>query len=390
MNISLIIAAAGNATRMQGSKSKVFLPLCGRPLISRTLDIFKDDEQIKEIIITANQQDMTEMRLIGEAYPKVTAICEGAATRALSVGEALKHVTSSSTHIAVHDAARPLLSQTDWQNLLAKAEASPCGAILAAPAINSIRCHENGYITDILQREALLLAETPQIFPKELLNRAYQDLPPQTVAAATDEAALISALGEKVAYVYSTAANMKVTFPEDMLLAEAIFAARLGEQLSPLRSGMGFDSHRLQAGRELVLGGINIPYDKGLLGHSDADVLTHAIIDACLGAAALGDIGRLFPDSDPAYKDIKSTILLTKTQQLLQSAGWQIVNIDATLIAEEPKLYPYNSEITACLAASLSIDISQISIKAKTNEGLGMIGNKEAMAALAIATIRKA
>lgn len=386
MKISLIIAAAGSGERMNSNISKVLLPLHGKPLLLRSLELFCDCQEVKEIIIAANKKDIEEIKTLTSNYAKIKAIVEGGGCRPLSIGKALAQTADDCSHIAVHDAARPLLTRSDWQALLAQANQAPAGVIMAAPVVDSIRAHADGKITAMLERESLLLAETPQIFPAPLLRQAYAELDPTIIAQATDEAQLIASLGKQTAFVYSQDANFKITRPEDLLKAAAILTAREGEKT--LRYGLGYDSHRLVAGRKLILGGIEIPHSKGLLGHSDADVLIHAIIDACLGAAALGDIGRHFPDDDPAYQDIASSKLLLLTREMLEQQGAEIMHIDATLIAEQPHFAPYNDQIAANIAKLLGLNKEQVAIKAKTNEGLGDIGNEEAMAALAIATLR--
>lgn len=147
---------------------------------------------------------------------------------------------------------------------------------------------------------------------------------------------------------------------------------------------MGYDVHRLVEGRKLILGGVEIPYEKGLLGHSDADVLLHAIMDALLGAAALGDIGKLFPDTDDAYKDISSLLLLERVGQELENHLFLIENIDATIIAQAPKMRPYIDEMRARIAGALGIMVEQVSVKATTEEGLGFTGSGEGISAQAV------
>lgn len=398
MQISVIIAAAGSACRMGCPGNKALLSLMGQPVLSWSLQLFEQTPEVTEIIIAARPEDMDEIKAIASHYPKVRAITAGGNSRAASVQHALAEVAANCSHIAVHDAARPLLSPADWRALLTEAAQGPEGAILACPARDSIRSHDGYFLDSVLDRDTLLLAQTPQLFPAPVLQRAYHGDPEQ-ISAATDEAELVRASGEKVRFVLSRDANFKLTVPEDLHQAEAVLRQRVladhfpqaplpdaGEG-SSLRYGLGWDTHRLEAGRRLILGGVEIEHHLGLAGHSDADVLLHAIIDSLLGATALGDIGRHFPDTDPRYKDISSLILLQKTGSLLQQKGWQIVHIDANIIAERPRLAPHIEAICTNIAHTLALPLESISVKAKTAEKLGDIGNERAIAAMAIATV---
>jgi 2-C-methyl-D-erythritol 2,4-cyclodiphosphate synthase len=154
-----------------------------------------------------------------------------------------------------------------------------------------------------------------------------------------------------------------------------------------IKVGIGYDSHPLVSGRRLILGGVDIPYDKGLSGWSDADVATHAIIDALCGAADLGDIGTLFPSQEPEYKDISSLVLLTKTGELLKAKGLRVTNIDVTIIAQNPKLFPFIPEMRKRLSQALGVESAQVTIKATTTDGLGFIGRGEGIAAQSVALI---
>lgn len=428
MDVSVIIAAAGCGNRMGSRPNKVLLSLAGKPVLAWSLDIFSGSLAVKEIIIAARSADLAAIKQIAATYPKVKKIIKGGETRSASVARALARVNPAFNYIAVHDAARPLLTANDWQALLKVAEKVPGGAILASPVKDSVKIRDGCYLAGMVDRRDVLLAETPQLFPAGLLRDAYTQNEP-LLTEATDEAALVSSLGVKIAFVTTQAANFKLTVAEDLPLAEAVLRQRQpgltpgtlssapkaslpqdwpacpgfeakgrsenfsGEEIyvpsaQILRYGMGWDIHRLTEGRQLILGGVEIPHYRGLAGHSDADVLTHAIIDALLGAAGLGDIGRHFPDHSLEFKNISSLVLLERTHHLLCEKGWHILNIDTNIIAEKPRLAPYIDAIRTKICQTLFLTTDAVSVKAKTAEGLGDIGRETAIAAIALAVIR--
>ncbi|MBR0374958.1 MAG: 2-C-methyl-D-erythritol 2,4-cyclodiphosphate synthase, partial [Firmicutes bacterium] len=222
------------------------------------------------------------------------------------------------------------------------------------------------------------------------LRRAYAAGERDGVTA-TDDVELAQRLGCRARVVWARHENFKLTYPDDLERAEAVLARRgAALDLPPrLRVGQGWDSHRLVAGRPLILGGVEIPFEKGLLGHSDADVLTHAVIDALLGAAALPDVGRQFPDSDPAYAGVSSLLLLERTYDLIEQAGFRPLQLDATVIAQQPKLAPHIDAMRANLARCLRLPADAVSVKAKTAEGLDSVGRGEAMQAMALALLER-
>jgi 2-C-methyl-D-erythritol 2,4-cyclodiphosphate synthase len=212
---------------------------------------------------------------------------------------------------------------------------------------------------------------------------------------ATDEASLAERAGHPVTLVEGEETNIKITTPADLVLAAAIAAAGSdaavsgGKQARTGRAGIGYDLHRLVEGRPLILGGVTIPFERGLVGHSDADAVCHAVTDAILGAACAGDIGRHFPDTDPKWKDASSIDLLRQAAQIVRAAGYEVGNVDATVIAERPKLVPYIDQMRAAVAAAIGIPVDRVSIKGKTNEGVGGLGRGEAIAVHAIALVRQ-
>ena len=385
MKISIIIAAAGSGQRM-GGKSKALLSINGRPALEYSLRLFSRTDAVIEILIAAREADMAALRPVCLPFAKARLVI-GGETRQDSVTFALLEVSPESSHVAVHDAARPLLHQEDWQNLMEQMALFDA-AILAASPVDSVKMLRDGLVEKSLPRQAVVLAGTPQLFRAEVLRRAYAEAKEKELAV-TDDAALVEAMGVDIAVVMARHENFKLTYPEDKIRAEQIIAAREGGVFMDLRCGIGWDSHRLSAGRPLVLGGMEIPFGKGLLGHSDADVLLHAVIDALLGAAALGDIGQHFPDTDETYRGISSLDLLRRTAHLLAEAGFAVGNLDATLIAEQPKLMPYLPQMAAKIEATLQLPKGTVSVKAKTAEGMDSVGRGEAIQAQAVALLSR-
>ena len=372
---------------MGAGQNKILLPLAGRPVLCWSLAVFENEPAVKEVIIAARKEEFPLIRQLTAAYPKARKLVEGGATRGESVLNALMAADASCAYVAVHDAARPLLSAADLRRLI-DAASPDGGVILAEQVTDSIRIKgEDGLISGVADRDRLLRAQTPQLFPAALLKEAYAAS--AAPFAATDEAQLVAELGRPVRYQLAGEANFKLTVAEDMPAAEAILRQRYDLPLPQMRYGLGWDSHRLANGLRLVLGGVEIPHDKGFVAHSDGDVLLHAVIDAMLGAASLPDIGRQFPDTDPAYKDISSLILLERTADMVRQAGWKLNNIDADIIAESPRLAPYIDSIRASIAGALGLPADKVSVKAKTAEKMGLIGSGEAMAAWAIVSVTK-
>ena len=392
MKVAVIIAAAGSSTRMGGGVSKVLLPLDGRPVLEHSLRLFTASKAVSTIIIAAREADMAEISHICLPYAKARAV-PGGADRAASVAAALACLDDPSlTHIAVHDGARPLIHAEDWQELLNAAEAGEEAVLPAAPVVDSIKQVADDRVLAALPRHELAAAQTPQLFAAGLLRRAYAAAAERPLSV-TDDMELVQRLGCQPKLVWTKHENFKLTYGGDLERAARVLIRRRGgpELLFPgyIRAGQGWDSHRLVEGRPLILGGVDIPWDRGLLGHSDADVLTHAVIDALLGAAALPDIGRQFPDTDPAYRGISSLLLLERCRGLLAEAGFRPRQVDATVIAQQPRLAPYIDAMRANLARCLDLPASAVSVKAKTAEGLDSVGQGLAMQAQALALVER-
>lgn len=352
--ISVVIVCGGASTRTKTEKNKVLLPLLDKPVFMHSLLKFK--EITDDIIVVANQKDFDEIRSYHEN------VVLGGATRQESVYNGIK--LCKYEKVLVHDGARPFISNDDINNIVAVSKTCDL-AFLGAKLIDSIKdeTFKN------LNREDYVLAFTPQLVTKELYLKAYS----LTSNIYSDDVTLVSeVLGIKPELVLGSRINTKITTMEDYVNALARY--------EKYRIGHSWDTHKLVVGRKLILGGVEIPFEKGLLGHSDADALLHAIAESLLGALSLGDLGTHFPDNDPKYKGIDSKILLQKCYDLVKNEGYIISNIDTMIYAEAPKMKPYIEEMRKSISLVLDIDINQISIKATTYEKMDAIGRGEAIA----------
>jgi 2-C-methyl-D-erythritol 4-phosphate cytidylyltransferase/2-C-methyl-D-erythritol 2,4-cyclodiphosphate synthase len=381
VHVTAIIAAGGRGTRFGGALPKQLLPLAGRPILQHSVDAFLRHSRITDLVVAvppelaANPPEY----LRGAAKP-LTAI-EGGARRQDSVARALARVPAPAEIVVVHDAARPLVTEAViTRTVLAAADAG--AAIAALPATDTVkRGNELRVVVGTIPRSEIFLAQTPQAFRTHVLRAALADA--GEGVEATDEAALVERTGHPVRLVDGDPRNVKITTADDLDFAERL----LGARASLLRIGTGYDLHRLVEGRRLILAGIVIPFEKGLAGHSDADVVCHAVTDAVLGAAAAGDIGRHFPDTDARWKDADSLRLLARAVEIVAAGGYAVVNVDVVVIAERPKLAPYVDAMRASLARVMGLDPSGVSIKGKTNEGVGSIGAGESIAVHAVALL---
>jgi 2-C-methyl-D-erythritol 4-phosphate cytidylyltransferase/2-C-methyl-D-erythritol 2,4-cyclodiphosphate synthase len=286
----------------------------------------------------------------------------------------------------VHDAARPFVTPALIERTLdAAIESGAAVAALAARDTVKQAVADGGrhFIARTLPRQEIYLAQTPQAFRRDILASAVAL--GRSGAAATDESALAELAGSRIRLVEGDALNFKVTTEGDLAMSRALAGA---EGAAVMRAGTGYDLHRLVEGRPLLLAGVRIPGDRGALGHSDADIVCHVVTDAILGAAGAGDIGRHYPDTDAQWKDASSIHLLSQSVRHVRSVGFEIVNVDVTVILERPKIAPHVPEIERGLAAALGIDAARVSVKGKTNEGVDAVGRGEAIAAHAVALLR--
>lgn len=392
--IAVIIAAAGSGNRMGSGIPKQYLEIMGKPVLTRAVEAFAQNASTDEIYVVVHQ-DYVETSRKEYCSSKIKQIVSGGAERQDSVYAALSVLPADVDFVLVHDGARPFVTN-DSIDALIESTVSHGAAVMAVPVKDTIKAAEDEVFTKTLDRSRLYSIQTPQGFNRKLLTTAYQKAFAENFYG-TDDAVLVEKMGEKVYLVKGDYNNIKITTKEDVAVGEAIAAALSGQTIpvgqslpaEELRTGTGFDVHRLVEGRKLILGGVELPFEKGLLGHSDADVLLHAIMDALLGAAALGDIGRHFSDKDESYRNISSLILLKKVKALLEQNSCRIVNIDATVIAQRPKIAPYIQEMIRCISVTLSIEEYRINIKGTTTETLGFCGREEGIAAQASVLIRR-
>ena len=364
---------------------KALVPLAGQPLLLHSVRAFEKSDAIDEIIVVT-RRDLVERvhRLVDDAgLAKVKRVVRGGRTRGESSRHGLGALSKDVEIVLVHDGARPLVSD-ELIRRVAETAVEKGAAIPGVTPVATIKREENGSSAGTVDREHLREAQTPQGFRRELLARAFAAAVREKFEA-TDEAATVERTGQTVAIVEGDRRNLKVTVPEDLVVAEALSAGLAPPQTS--RIGFGKDVHRLVEGRPLRLGGVEIPFEKGLAGHSDADVLAHAVCDALLGAAARGDIGDHFPDRDDAWKDASGADLLRRTVEILREVGYVPVNVDATVCAQAPRLAPYRERMVEGLARALRMPESRVSVKFTTTEGLGFEGRGEGISATAVALV---
>jgi 2-C-methyl-D-erythritol 4-phosphate cytidylyltransferase/2-C-methyl-D-erythritol 2,4-cyclodiphosphate synthase len=383
-----IILAGGAGKRLKAKSAKQYVLLAELPVLVHTLKVFQRASGIDEVILAVPENDIDFVRqgLIKKYnLTKITNIVAGGAERQDSVRNALAAVNEECDIVVVHDGVRPFVTEKMIREVIASAEIRKA-AVIGVPAKDTIKeTEDNGVVLKTMPRQNLWLTQTPQAFHLDILRKAYETACRDNYYG-TDDASLVERIGIKVQMVTGAYDNIKITTPEDLIMAEALLKNWTGGKMI-LRSGFGYDSHRFTEGRKLILGGVEIPFDKGLQGHSDADALIHAICDALLGAAGAGDIGRHFPDTDPAYKGFSSMIFLERVREMISAKGFSINNIDATIIMEKPKLAPFADRIIANIAGILNLALTDVNIKAKTNEGMGFVGRNEGVAVFAIAAV---
>lgn len=377
-----LVPAAGTGSRAGLAVPKQYHTLAGRRVIDHTLAALAAVPELAGVAVVLAPNDTTA---VGEGG-RIRVWRVGGATRAESVLNGLTALHSAGARaqdwVLVHDAARCLLHRADVQALIDACRDDPVGGLLAVPLADTLKqVDAEARVLTTVPREDKWLAQTPQMFRFGVLQPALQAHQSSGFAGITDEASAVEALGLRPRVVRGRARNLKLTFAEDFAMAETW----LSEQAAPpWRIGEGWDIHALVPGRRLVLGGVEIAHDKGLLGHSDADALLHAITDAVLGAAGLGDIGTWFPDDDPRHAGADSRTLLQAAVQAARAHGWQPVNVDATVIAQAPRLAPHRAAMQASVAQCLGLPVSAVNLKAKTAERLGPVGQGLAIEARAV------
>lgn len=381
MRAAAIIVSGGSGSRM--GRPKQFLPLAGSTVAELSLKCFVGMPEVESVVLVLGEDAFAEHggRLSGG---KVKVVAAGP-TRMGSVRNGFAALSEGVEVVAVHDGARSMITPEIVRATLAEAVKSGA-AVAAVPVKDTLKVVEKGgrAVSETPDRARFWAAQTPQTYRYSILKEALEKFAGD--ADATDESQLVERCGHKVSVVESSYENFKITTPEDMTMAGAIIEAREGGRRES-RTGFGYDIHKLVEGRELWLAGIKLPHAKGLLGHSDGDAVLHASCDAVLGALGLGEIGIAFPPSDPKFKGLESRKIVANTLEKLAACGGELIHLDATLIAEEPKLKPHYEKLKASLAALFKLPESRVSLKAKSNEGLDAIGRGEAIACHAVATV---
>jgi 2-C-methyl-D-erythritol 4-phosphate cytidylyltransferase/2-C-methyl-D-erythritol 2,4-cyclodiphosphate synthase len=385
VHVSAIIAAGGRGARLGGDRPKQFLSLGGRPILQRSVDAFVLSDRIADVVVALPRDGVDRVPEYLRGRSKPIEIVEGGARRQDSVANAFALVSGRADVVVIHDAARPLVSADVIRRTVDAAV--ECGAAISAlPATDTVKQGDaNRFIVGTLPRGEIFLAQTPQAFRVDVLREALAQA--GASADATDEATLAERAGHRVRLIDGDPRNVKITTLDDLAAAERLIGSHDGVGATTLRIGNGYDLHRLIAGRRLILGGVLIPFEKGLDGHSDADAVCHAVTDAILGGAGAGDIGRHFPDTDAAWKDADSLALLARATRLIAAAGFSVVNVDVVVIAQRPKLVAHIDAMCANLAGALGIAADRVSVKGKTNEGVGSIGAGESIAVHAVALL---
>ena len=381
--ISCIVLAAGAGHRMGYSDNKVCMPLGQYTVLQWNIQHMKQWDGLQEVIVVVADQERSYIEEQVEAMqvPWTVKYAIGGAERQDSVASGLLQVSDTADIVLVHDGARPLATKDLARRTIEGAK--EYGAVVPAiPVVDTIkRVDADGVVKETLVRSELYAMQTPQGFQRSVLLEAHA-YAKEYDYQGTDDVSLVEFQGRPVRIVEGDRKNIKLTVPEDVVMAKKYLGV---EQM--MRIGYGYDIHRFTEGRPCILGGVSIDSPIGPDGHSDADVLIHALMDAMLGAAGMRDIGYYFPPEDDAFKGISSRLLLEKVVQLLKDSNFGIYNADIMVIAEAPKLKPHIEQMKKNLSEDLGIPLSRISIKATTNEGLGALGRTEGIAAQAVVSM---
>ena len=370
-SVTAIIVAAGASRRMGFDKLSYRLP-DGRTVLETSCALLAAHPAVDELVLVAGG-NRPQCEAIAAACPKPCTVVQGGATRADSVRSGL--AAAKGQLVAIHDAARPFASAEIITAAL-QAAAESGAAAPAVPVKDTIKvADQDGKVVATPDRATLYAVQTPQCFDRALYLQALETVSGEKASLVTDDCSLFELAGLPVTLTAGDYANLKITTKEDL------------QKEKTMRIGHGYDVHRLVEDRKLILGGVEVPYEKGLLGHSDADVLLHAVMDAVLGAAALGDIGQHFPDTDPAYKGADSLALTREVAKIIAAHGYKVGNIDATILCQRPKLAPHIPAMRRNIADAFGLPLDAVSVKATTEEHLGFTGEGLGIAAHAVALI---
>ena len=384
--VAAVVVAAGRGERAGGDTPKQYRDIAGEPMIRPTLAAFLDHPQIDVVQPVINPSDESIYRAATAGMKNISPPVAGSATRQASVRAGLEALAASAPDfVLIHDAARPFLTGALISRAIAagKATGAAVPGVVIADTVKQIGA--DAIVTATLDRNRLRMVQTPQAFAFADILKAHRRAAAEGLAGFTDDAALAEWAGQRVAVFEGEAGNVKVTTNEDFDRAEIL---RLSA-LSDVRIGSGFDVHAFAAGGDhVMLGGLRIPHSRGVIGHSDGDVVLHALVDAILGALADGDIGVHFPDSDPQWKNAASDRFLAFACERLHVRHGMIAHLDATIVCEAPKISPHRDAMRARIAAIAGIPVTRVAVKATTSERLGFTGRDEGLVAMATATVR--
>ncbi|MBE7087476.1 MAG: 2-C-methyl-D-erythritol 2,4-cyclodiphosphate synthase [Clostridiales bacterium] len=371
MKTTLLLACAGRGARAKFEKNKLLVPFDGVTCLERTLSAFQKCQRVTDYVLTVSEEDFEEIKSIVGENAKIVI---GGKTRTESIRNGLNAIEDGI--VLIHDGARPFVSERIINDCIDSVINYGSG-ITAIPSRDTICLGGSDEVSKYLGKDELYVVQTPQAFFVNDIKDAYARVGDKVL---NDDGEVYLSFIKNPKIVMGDSKNQKLTYPEDF---ESL-------NLRPLcRTGTGFDCHRLVEGRKLILGGVEIPHVKGLLGHSDADVLTHAVMDAILAGAGLRDIGYYFSDKDPQYKDADSIKLLERVLDMIKESGYKVQSVSATVMAERPKLLPHIPKITERLAQVIQIDKSNIGVLATTLEGLGFVGREEGICSQATAVLVK-
>ncbi len=377
--VGVVIVAAGRGLRLGADVPKQFLDLGGRTILQRSVAAFDAHPRVDEVVVVLPPEHLEQARdVIGTTSRPVRAVA-GGDRRQDSVRHGVAALAANVDVVLIHDAARPFVTADLIDRMVtttrARGAAVPC--VQARDTVKHVR-GASAEVSETIPRHEIWLAQTPQGFSRAVLADILAAGARES--NATDEAMLAEQAGHTVVVVPGDESNVKITTADDLVAARA----RIGQVA---RVGTGYDLHRLVAGRPLVLAGVVLPADVGPDGHSDGDVVCHALVDAVFGAAGAGDIGRHFPNTDPRWKDAPGLDLLARGVVIVAERGWRVSSADVTVILERPKLVPHLDEIRRRLASVLGLEMAAVSVKGKTNEGVDAVGRGEAIAAHAVAVL---
>ena len=364
-------------------EDKLWADAGGRPVFAITLESIAAAGCFDRIVVAAptGRWDAIRGLAVASKLP-VLVLVEGGDSRQESVAAALGRCDGDDW-ISVHDAARPLTPPALFRAVLDAAR-SEGAATAGVPCVDTVKQVQHGRVAATLDRASLIATQTPQAFAADLLRRAHRNAVVHGLRGA-DDATLVEALGEPVAVVAGDPRNFKITFPQDLVLLRSL----LEEFPMTPRIGHGIDAHRFIPGRHLMLGGVLVPYSRGLLGHSDGDAVVHALVDAILGASGLGDMGKHFPSSDPLWKDTSGVEFLKVVAAKLKEEGWMITSAHVIAIAEEPRLSPHLQAMSDAMSSALGLEPGTIAVGATTTDGMGFSGRSEGIAASATVLLER-